>query len=54
MMSSEKFLEDDNFSNSDIPDWVVGAGIITVILNVIGFGLLSWVIGIYQIICWIF
>jgi hypothetical protein len=51
---SDNILEDDNFSDVNIPDWVVGAGIITVIFNIIGFGLVPWVIGIYQIICWIF
>lgn len=52
-MSSEKVLEDDNFSDDNIPDWVIRTGIVVFILCVVLFGLVPWTIGIGKMIMWI-
>jgi hypothetical protein len=53
VMSSEKVLEDDNFSDDNIPDWVIRTGIVVFILCVVLFGLVPWTIGIGKMIMWI-
>lgn len=53
-MSEDDILDDDNFSDGNIPDWVVGTGIAIVFINFIIFGLVPWTIGICKMCIWIF